>query len=58
MGPREIILESIAEHKLEFEEPIKNTIIVCYPIKNDCHLFFTHENIGGLPFFFIYICGV
>ena len=31
MGPREIILESIAEHKLEFEEPIQNTIIVTLP---------------------------
>jgi len=31
MGPRETILESIAEHKLEFEEPIKNTIIVTLP---------------------------
>ena len=31
MGPRETILESIAEHKLEFEEPVKNTIIVTLP---------------------------
>ncbi|GDX24410.1 hypothetical protein LBMAG10_10750 [Actinomycetes bacterium] len=31
MGARETILESIAEHKLEFEEPIKNTIIVTLP---------------------------
>ena len=31
MGPREIILESIAEHQLEFEEPIKNTIIITLP---------------------------
>jgi hypothetical protein len=31
MGPRETILESIAEHKLDFEEPVKNTIIVTLP---------------------------
>ena len=31
MGARETIIESIAEHKLEFEEPIENTLIVTVP---------------------------
>ena len=31
MGPRETIIETLIEHKLDYEEPIKNTIIVTLP---------------------------